>query len=364
MKAVRESNQLLRINTGNKAVMNMEQVMVEGINKWQASRQRKNMLRSEQFYRNRGAAFIPAGMQEAREELSVSPGPAQKTALNGVFRKLVDQKTGCLFSKPPLIRSEDKDYQERLAGFFNIHMQRMLRYLGKEAVKKGIAWLHVHYDEAGQLCFRRIPSEQIIPFWQDETHAELQAVIRINEAEDYEISRGRPIQNAEWWDSTGVRRYCLEGGKLISASGESGRTAHFQIIERKEAGQEAGYVQGMNWERVPFIPFKYNEEEQSLLEMLEPLFSGAKTGQARDEEIFRLARGVDTAKLQWPGSVSDLGLKNLYADLELDCSLMEVEFQTGLLKLCWFINSHLFNTTGRDYSAAGVDFSFMRQIPV
>src|SRR5690606_35281028 len=47
---------------------------------------------------------------------------------------------------------------------------------------------------------------------------------------------------------------------------------------------------------------------------------------------------------------------------DMDCNILETEFQASLEQLRWFIDTHLANTTGADYSGEQVDFIFNRDI--
>ena len=42
--------------------------------------------------------------------------------------------------------------------------------------------------------------------------------------------------------------------------------------------------------------------------------------------------------------------------------MIECEFQASLEQLRWFIDQHIYNTTGKDYSEENVDFIFNRDI--
>ena len=64
------------------------------------------------------------------------------------------------------IRDRDSGFRKALEEFFSREMRGRVKNLCKEAVNKGIAWLQV-YPDGERLGCRKIPSEQVIPLWQD-----------------------------------------------------------------------------------------------------------------------------------------------------------------------------------------------------
>ena len=206
-------------------------------------------------------------------------------------------------------------------------------------------------------------------------------MIRVYEVETYEETRRTVVTKIEWWDINGVKRYILQSGGQYGLvpdieAGEEG--AHFTVVQGDS-------VKPVNWERVPFIAFKYNEEEQSLLDLIKDLiddYDARKSDNANNlenltnsgyvaykvhmemnrKDIYEFGRGVlfETDKIG--NSPSGIDLKVLYADLDMDANIIESEFQAGLEQLRWFIDAHITNTIGRDYSNEAVGFCFNRDI--
>ncbi|OPA76972.1 phage portal protein [Paenibacillus selenitireducens] len=411
------------LQNGAASAMNLEQIIQTEISEWKTSEKRKLMLVGARYYRNRTdimdrerTAIGENGVKEIVGNL------ANNKLVNAFVRKLVDQKVGYLLSKPLSIQTDNPTYQAELTAFFDKSMLRMLQNIGKESINKGIAWLHVYYDTNGQLSFKRIPSEQIIPLWKDEAHSELDAVIRMYEVEVYEGIRRTIVNKVEWWDTNGVRRYTTQGGLTPDIeAGDEG--SHFGVnVNGKE--------QGLNWDRVPFIAFKYNEEEQPLVEIIKSLvddydnkksdnannledlpnsiyvvkgFGGSEAGEIRKnlstfrivkiddtdsnsgvdtisltidteafkthmsmnrKDIYEFGRGVDTQSDKLGGDKSGVALRFLYADLDMDANIIETEFQAALEQLRWFLDVHIANTGSGDYSNDSVDFIFNRDIVI
>lgn len=428
MPIITENEQIeIIIKAGAKTAMNLEQIISLEISEWKTSKRRQEMLKGDEYYRNKTDILIRErtiiGESGAREPIG---NLADNRLVNGFFRKLVDQKVGYLLSKPMSIQTDNMEYQKLLSSYFGKGNLRMFQSIGKEAIKKGIAWLNIYYNAAGQLSFMRIPSEQIIPLWRDAAHTDLQAVIRVYEVETYEGTRRVTVTKVEWWDTNGVKRYVLQAGGqygLVPDVEAGDEESHFKVVKPGEG--EIAVETGVNWERVPFIAFKYNEEEQGLLELIKSLiddYDARKSDNSNNQEdlpnsiyvvkdyggtdgaqfrknismfrvvftegeggvntinlelnteaykthmemnrkdIFEFGRGVDNESDKLGNSPSGIALRFLYADLDMDCNIIETEFQASFEQLRWFIDVHIANTTGQDYSAEAVDFVFNRDI--
>jgi len=407
------------IEAGAKSAMTLEEIIKLEVSEWLASQERQWMLTGQKYYgadhdilKRKRTAIGEGG------ELVEVQNLANNKLVHAFVRKLVDQKAGYLFGKPLSIQTENDTYQDLLNDIFNKSFMRLLKNLGKEAVNKGKAWLHVYYDENGQLRFKKIPSEEIIPLWRDAAHTELDAIIRVYEVEAYEGTKKKIITKVEFWDTSGVRKYELNDGGLIPDVELGEFSSHFTVLQ---GDQE----QGFNWERVPFICFKYNDEEIPLVKFIKSLvddydakksdnannledlpesiyviknYDGTDLGEFRRnlsvfravkvtneggvdtinleiaveafkthmemmrKDIYEFGRGVDTQSEKFGNSPSGIALKFLYADLDMDANIIETEFQASLEQLLWFVNQHLANSGAGDFSNETVEFIFNRDI--
>jgi SPP1 family phage portal protein len=407
------------IESGAASAMGLQEIIKQEVEDWLLSPERDWMIAGQRYYRNdsdildRKREVIGENGQKVEDK-----NLANNRLVHGFVRKLVDQKTGYLLSKPLSVQTDNDDYLDLLAGIFDKRFLRLLKSIGKEAVNKGKAWLHVYYDQEGELSFKKIPSEEIIALWKDAAHTELDAVIRVYEIDVYEGKQKKAITKVEFWDTNGVLRFVLDESGLIPdvEAGEEG--SHFVAATGDDE-------QPLNWERVPFICFKYNEEEMPLVQQIKSLvddyderksdnsnnledlpnsiyvikdYDGTDLGEFRRnlsayravkvtgeggldtksldinveafkvhmemnrKDIYEFGRGVDTQSKEFGSSPSGISLKFLYADLDMDANDIETEFQAALEHLLWFIDQHIANTTGKYYSDEKVDLIFNRDI--
>jgi SPP1 family phage portal protein len=409
------------IEAGAQSAMSLNEIIRQEVQDWLMSDERRWMLTGQKYYVG-GHDILQRQRTAIGEdgELIEVTNLANNRLVHAFVRKLVDQKVGYLLGKPLSIQTENATYQDLLNDAFDKSFLRLLKNLGKEAINKGKAWLHVYYDEEGRLSFKKIPSEEIIPLWRDADHTKLDAVIRVYEVEVYEGTDRKIVTKVEFWDTSGVRRYVLDSGGLVPdvEVGEEG--SHFVVVQGEQE-------QGMNWEKIPFIAFKYNDEELPLIQVVKSLvddydaktsdhannledlpnsiyvlknYDGQDLGEFRRnmstyravkvmgdqgggvdtlsididteatekhldrlrKDIYEFGRGVDTQSERFGGDKSGIALKFLYADLDMDANIMETEFQASLEQLLWFVNVHLANTGAGDFSKESVEFVFNRDI--
>ncbi len=180
----------------------------------------------------------------------------------------------------------------------------------------------------------------------------------------------------------------------------------------------------MLWEKIPLIHFRYNEEEQPLIEQIKSLIDNYNTQastnadvladipnfiyklinyggvdlkeflhdlnvyrtvktdengdvdkltadiqtDANEKElertrkaIYELGRGVDTLNENL-GNASGVALKFRYSDLDLDCNILESEMQSSIEHMMWFITHYLRMIGDGDFTEEIVKFVFNRDI--
>lgn len=381
------------------------EILVQEIQEWEKSERRKNMVTGELYYLNK---------TDIQLKIQKIAWKSNTQLAHGFAKKLVDQKIGYLLSKVPTFGTENIPYRVLMTETFDRGLLKKIKNVGKEAINKGIAYLHPFFNEEGDLSFKKFPSEQIIPNWTDNEHMEILSFTRVYEVTAYEDKKKVTKKKVEYYHSQGVKYFVFESGKLIpDVPAGIEKNYHFLINDEP-------YV----WEKIPLIHFKYNEEEQPLIDGIKSLvdnyntqastnadlladipkfiykivnYGGADLAEFLEDlntfmavkldadgdvdklqadietdavekeidrnrnSIYEFGRGVDTREVGL-GDASGVALRFRYSDLDMDCNILEAEFQSSLEHMMWFVNHHLLVTGQGDFTEEKINVIFNRDI--
>ena len=402
-----------------------EAFLYANITDWKNSDTRELMLTAQDYYHNdndikdRKRWYIDRkGNKQEATNLSNS------RLCHPYMRQLTNQKVNHLLAKEPVFNAENEAFSEALKTYIDKKFLRMLKNVGRDAVVNGIAWIQCYYDEEGVLKFKRIPSEEIIPFWVDADHTELSAIIRVYSVTQYTPNGyHKEVDKVEYYTANGVWYYELgEKGLVTDKQAGTDRHGHFvtTTIEVDEQGNSISVENQATWNKVPFVGFKYNPDEISLLKWIKPLIddydvntsdtsnnlqdvpNSIKVVRAYDgtdkgefvqnlatfrtafvdhdgdvtslttpmdttaieahlsrlkRDIFEAGNGVDTQNTDL-GNASGVALKFRFSGLDNDVQEMANEFVSSLEQLIWFIRVDMANKGLGDFMQEDFDVVF------
>lgn len=407
--------------------MTDKEFLEKEIAKWKGSPQRIMQIKGSLYYDNdhdilkRKRTIIGAdGKLEVVENLP------NNRVIDNQYAKMVNQKANYLFGQPFALDGKNEQYIELLKKVFNKRFMKVLKNSGKAAYNGGIAWLYPYYNEQGEFAFRLFPAYEILPFWKDSEHTQLDFAIRLYLVIGYEGTTPTVIEKVEVYDLDGVHRFILDGGSLIPdiANVESPDSPHVTMIDSK------GTVSGFNWSRVPLIPFKANENETPLLKKVKSLqdginvmlsdfennmqedarntilvlknYDGENLGEFRKNlatygvvkvrydgdtkggvetleitvnadnykviiELFKKAlienaMGYDAKDDRLSGNPNQMNIQSMYSDIDIDANDAETEYQAAFEDILFFVNAHLANTGQGNFENEDVNVIFNRDI--
>ena len=241
------------------------------INRWIFSPERRSQIAGERYYsgdhdvlRRKRQAIGPDGEMVTLDNL-----PCNKIVDNQ-YSKMADQKRNYLLGKPVAMDSDNKTAAEAIRGILNAKFLRTLSNVGLNCVNSGICWIFPHYDDAGEFKFKVFPAYEILPFWKDAAHTELDFAVRYYRVDKPFSTVNEQIEKVEIYRAEGIQRFVLENGKL--KPDEIPEEAYITLVTPgTEATAEDNPVVYAGWERVPLVPFKFNAKEQPLLERCKSL---------------------------------------------------------------------------------------------
>lgn len=260
------------IMQGARSRMSDKEFLEKELARWKASPQRIMQIKGHLYHDNehdiltRKRTMIGEGGN--LQEVNNLPN---NRIIDNQYGKMVNQKANYLLGKPFVVESDNEQYAELLKKVFNKKFMKILKNGGKAALNGGIAWLYPYYDDAGEFGFRLFPGYEILPFWKDREHTILDFAVRLYLIDGYEGTIPKIIEKVEVYDLKGIHKFVLDGGVLIPDVNTENE--NFELPYITAAGGEDG-VLGLNWQRIPLIPLKYNEQELPLIKKVKTLQDG------------------------------------------------------------------------------------------
>lgn len=404
------------------------------------SDERKLMLEGIKYYNNDSKIDDKKRYDHCGTDATINDKLSNAKMHKNIMRKLTRQKVNTLLGKPYSIKTDDDNYKKLLEDtYFTKFMYRKIYNTCKEAIKEGIHWLNAYYDENGELQFRRVPGNQVKVFWADREHTKIAQLIHYYEIAIYEGDKSKTVTYADYYSSSGVIHYVKEDKGFVRDKERPAEEGNFtlmvpqteeiknddgEVVETTYKLDENGNIvfepQQMVWDRVPWIPLKYNQEETSLLKYiksqqdsyetllsamvdividipnaikyfkgyagadlaeltaniakfravlvdpdgdvgsLDTSFDGTTFGELLDrirKDAYEDGGGVDMQSDK-TGDKSGVGLKFLYSDLDLDLNELKQEMDVFFEWLLWFIDYDIRAKGGQDYSNVEVTFEY------
>lgn len=403
---------IIRRNTG----ISEQQFVQAEYEKFLFSKKRRKMLLSRQYYL--GNQQEPKHLvYTAKDTMQDASGiiPNNKI-INNLFDDLVDQKTNYLLSQQIDTQTDDDiDVTE----YFNPSFQNLLKELGKDVYQCSIGYLHPYIDEQGNLSFKRFKPENVIPFWHDEAHKQLDAFIHFYDVEIYQSPSITTTEtHVEYYLPEGVHYYIYSNGQLAPDTSKL-NTAY---IHKNDISY--------NWTSVPLIWFKPNSDETFLLDRIKTLqdalnqmisnfanvmsqdvhntilvlkgYDGTNLEEFRhnlakhgvikisstpevqgdvealnvsvdatnyttiikelERAIITNGRGFDAKDDRMANNPNQMNINSMYSDIDLDANDLEAEFQASLHHLVDFINAY--RSLNSLPIINSINFIFNRDLPV
>lgn len=368
------------------------------IRRWKFSLERKMQLDGERYYNGDHDILkrkrMVIGEGGTLQQVDNLPN---NRIVDNQFSKLVNQKASYLLSKPMTFETGNDADDVVLSEIFNQNFLNKIKSGGIDALCGGLFWLYVYYNERGELSFQRFKPYEILPFWKDSDHTELDCAVRLYEVEGYEGIYPKIYEKVEVFTKDGILRFDLINNALV-----------------EDVDSPHGYYayvgdKGFNWEQIPLIAFKANAQEIPLIKRVKCLqdalntmqsdllnnmqednrntvlviknFDGQDLGEFRrnlsvygavkvrsgdgadggvetlsvevnaqnyelvlktlKKAIIENGLGYDAKDDRLGGNANMLNIKSMYSDIDLDADNMEAEFKAAFEKLMFFVNAYL-----------------------
>jgi len=399
--------------------MNWTDILREELHLFLQSEKRREMRTGERYYlgkhdilERKKTVVGPGGRTEECKHLNNS------RVVDNQYARVVDQKVSYLLGKPLTIETEQKTFVSALTAVFGPDFQRKLRLVGEDALNCGIGWLHPCYDRWGSLKFRRIAPWELKPFWADDAHAELEGAIRVYRRErggglsaETVVEHFSPEGICRFVDREGALRMergvkpyfsCTHGGRETAGVWPGVPLVPFRIgfrevpLIRRVKGLQDGinlmlsdFQDRMGEDAHHTVLVIRNFDGEDLGEFRRNLatFGAVKVrGDGADgggvetlsmevdagnfEAVLRMlkralvenAKGFDIRDLSLAGSPNQMAIQSMYADMDLDAGVMELEFAAAFRELMGFVCAHLERSGQPGLSPDEVEVIFNRDV--
>ena len=409
------------IKEGAASRMTDKQFLEVELAKWRSSIHRREAITGEKYYN--GDHDILMRRREvigADGKLEAANNLPNNRLIDNQYQKMVNQKVNYLLSKPITYESGDKNYNELLKKIFDAKFQRKLKACGIDGYCTGGSWLYVYIGADGQLKFQRFPAYQVLPFWRDSEHDELDCAVRLYAVEAYEGTSPKIIEKVEVFKQDGMERYILTGSTLTPDVD----TPSENYIKDSNGAE-------YNWSRIPLVFFRTNPKEIPLIRKLKGLqdalnvmlsdlpnameenaggqsilviknYDGTNLGEFRrnlatyravkvktvdgadggidtisvdvnpanyeivlkliKKAIIENAMGYDAKDDRLGGNANTMNIRSMYSDIDLDANDMESEYQAAFAQLLELVTEYLKGTGKGDYSNLPVKITFNRDM--
>ena len=370
---------------------------------WLASDERKMQLLGDRYYRGNHDILRKKRMVIGENgELTEVKNLPNNVVIDNQYEEFVNQKKNYMLGKPITISAEDEEYVNKLKTVFNKKFRKTLKDLGEHCMNGGVSWL-APYIKDGKMMFRSFPAQEILPFWNDNAHAELEMAVRFyTEEKPMAKSPGDVIHKVELYTKEGIDYYIWENFRLYPDVNKEHQ--NYLTVTNGETTEE------YNWERIPLVPFKLNSKEIPLIARVKSIqdainklvsshidrteedarntilvlenYDGEDLGEFRrnlaqygvvkvravegargdlrallveiDPKNFETVlytlrkalkdniKGYDFSELNNAASdPNQMNIKSILSDVDIDANDMETEFQASFEDLLWFVNRHL-----------------------
>jgi len=417
-----------KVAAGVNPGMTDREFLEKEIKRWLTSKERRQQLDGDAYYD--GEQDIKRRKRKAIGEdgsLKEVDNLPNNRIVDNQYAKMIDQKANYLLGQPVTFDTNNSKYGEALSKVFSKKIHRTLRILAEKALTGGKVWLFPYYNNAGELSFAMFPAYEVLPFWADTAHTELDCAVHFFPIYEYKGDGEEEIvYKVEVFHAGGVDRFVWEDGSLV-VDNDATSGSYITVVDKK-----TGKPIPLNWERLPLICFKYNHRETPLLCRVKCLqdalnlllsnyinameedvhntilvlhnYDGENLGEFRrnlttygavkvrsyegadgsvdtltvevnaenyktiidllKKAIIENARGYDAKDERMTGTPNQMNIRSMYSDIDLDANGMETEFQAAFEDLLWFVNVHLANTGVGNFDGEDVTVIFNRDILV
>lgn len=266
MKAAEVIDQLARKDVETR--MTDKQFIVAEINRFRRSKRYLDMVAGENYYKGKhDILFKQRTAIGENGKLTILDNLPNNKIVDNQYKKMVDQKVQYIVGQPFLIQSENQQFVDSVKPYLQTKkFFKFIKAVVKDMTNCGIAWVYGHYNDDGEYVYTRFKPYEIIPMWADAEHTILDCAIRTYEVVVYEGTEEKVVTKVEIFNPDGIYYFELHDDLLIPE--DPFFEPYFTVFN------EDGTKQDYEWDRIPLIAFRCNEEEVPLINRCKSMQDG------------------------------------------------------------------------------------------
>ncbi len=267
----------------------------ELITQFNMSEVKSKMLEGERYFRNQNdilkkdmKTYTIYDQNTGNRVKKVNENKSDEHLPHGFYPKQVNQKKNYVCGKPITITyntptdGEKEDATKRAEKKINnmvwnalgYNFEKLIKNRLKEASNKGRGWIHPDYVK-GKLVLKKIPSEECIPIYDNESQSILTGFIHFYIIQDLTGDKPEDRIYVEYWDEKEVRYYIetkIDNSTVFLEDVTRPRPeCHWYREIYDNALNNLKRIEKHSWGKVPFIEIENNEEKMTDLEPIKPL---------------------------------------------------------------------------------------------
>jgi SPP1 family phage portal protein len=266
MKSAEVIDNLARQNIETR--MTDKQFIVAEINRFRRSKRYLDMIAGENYYKGKqDILFKQRTAIGENGKLTILDNLPNNKVVDNQYKKMVDQKVQYVVGQPFLIQSENEQFVDSVKPYLQTKkFFKFIKAILKDAVNCGIAWVYPHYNDNGEYIFTRFKPYEVLPMWADAEHTILDCAIRMYEVVVYEGIEEKVATKVEVFNPDGIYYFELKDDTLIPE--DPYFAPYFTVTDHE------GNTQSFQWEKIPLIPFRCNEDEVPLISRCKSMQDG------------------------------------------------------------------------------------------
>jgi SPP1 family phage portal protein len=370
----------------------------------------------EKYYENNNTYIDNKAKYVTIDGVKIAETSSSNNKIRHPFhRNLVDQKVNYLLQKPISISCKDQQQNELIYTILNETFDDTLIEIAKETRSKGVSYIQVYINEAGEFKYKRISPEKVIPIYNKIEPSKLDGVIILD---IYKSNNYKETIKISYWDEKNVTHYIKYDNtdKYVLNVEEFDNANEFHFYSN-----EKGITYGHSWGKVPFIEFRNNykktsdlqlykdkidqydytistlqdnlDDVQSLIYVLKgyngqnlkefmsnlqnfkavaldseggldtlkaeiPIEAVEANLNRIKKDIYALANGIDTTQENVISNTSGVALKFMYNNLDLAVTPMENKFKVAILELLELVYVYISLKSSKLYTNEEVQVTF------